>query len=134
MYGGPAGDIFLNIRIQSDKTFKRIKDDLVSQVMLTYPQLTLGCQVEIESIDGIKHTIKIPKGCPVGEQILVPGKGFYALRSNIRGNLVIITQCHIPKKLSPDAKKALSGYSKIIGTNISNKDGSIAGFFKRFLG
>lgn len=134
VYGGPAGDLFLKIRIQPDRTFKRVDNDLVCQVMLTYPQLALGCQVEIESIDGTRHTIKIPKGCPVGERITIPGKGFYQLRSNTRGNLVIITQCHVPKKLSQDAKKALSTYSDIIGTNIKDHNGSISGFFKRFLG
>ena len=134
VYGGPAGDLFLSVRIKPDKTFKRVQDDLICQVMLTYPQLTLGCQIEIESIDGTKHTIKISKGCTVGEKIVVPGKGFYQLRNNIRGNLLIITQCHIPKKLSADAKESLSAYSKIIGTNVHNGGGSISSFFKRFLG
>ncbi len=135
VYGGPAGDLYLKVGVQEDKKFKRIKDDLVCWVMLTYPQLTLGCQVEIESIDGTKHTIKIPRGCQIGERILVPGKGFFKLRNNFHGNLVIITQCHIPKKLPPSAKKALNSYSKEIGTTVMNdKDGYIASFFKKFLG
>jgi len=135
VYSGPAGDLYLKIRVQEDKKFKRVKDDLTCSVILTYPQLTLGCQVEIESIDGVKYIIKIPKGCQIGEQILVPGKGFFKLRSNVRGNLVVITQCHIPKKLSTVAKKALSSYSKEIGTTIDDtKDSYIAGFFKKFLG
>ncbi len=46
------------------------------------------------------------------------------MRNNIRGNLLIITQCHIPKKLSADAKKSLSAYSKIIGTNVHNGGGA----------
>ena len=134
VYGGPSGDLFLKIHVKPDKKFDRIQDDLVCSVMLTYPQLVLGCQVEIESIDGTKHTIKIPKGCTVNKRIILPGKGFTKLRSNIRGNLVIITQCHIPKKLQADAKKTLTEYSKIIGTNVHTGNGSITGFFKRFLG
>ncbi len=134
VYGGPTGDLFLKIRVQPHRTFKRINNDLVCQVMLTYPQLTLGCQVEIEGIDGTKYMIKIPKGCAVGKHITVSGNGFYQLRSTTRGNLVITTQCHIPKKISGDAKKILSQYSKIIGTDVHNNNGSIAGFFKRFLG
>ncbi|MGB8367369.1 MAG: molecular chaperone DnaJ [Candidatus Babeliales bacterium] len=135
VYGGPSGHLYIKIRVEENKKFKRVKDDLLCWVMLTYPQLTLGCQVEIESIDGSKHTIKIPKGCQIGERIIMPGKGFLKLRSTIRGNLVIITQCHIPKKLSPTAKKALSNYSKEIGTTVTNdKDSYIASFFKKFLG
>lgn len=135
VYGGPSGNLYIKVKIQEDKNFKRIKDDLICSVILTYPQLTLGCQVEIESIDGSKHTIKIPRGCQIGERILIPGKGFLKLRGNVRGNLVVITQCHIPKTLSPAAKKVLNTYSKEIGTTVTNnQDGYIASFFKKFLG
>lgn len=134
VYGGPAGDLFLNVHVKEDKKFQRLQDDLVCTILLTYPQLTLGCQVDIESIDGTTHTIKIPKGCPVGERIIIPGKGFHKLRSTIRGSLVVVTQCHIPKKLSPESKKKLTEYSNTIGTDTTENEGTISGFFKRFLG
>jgi molecular chaperone DnaJ len=133
VYGGPAGDLFLKIKVTPDKKFQREENDLVSSLMLTYPQLVLGSQVEIESIDGTKETIKIPKGCDIGERIVVAGKGFPNLRNKVRGNLVIIAKCSIPKKLSPDAKKLLTDYSDLIGTE-STSEGTIIGFFKKFLG
>jgi molecular chaperone DnaJ len=101
--------------------------------MLTYAQLTLGCQVEVENIDETKHMIKIPKGCPVGEKIIITGEGFQKLRGKTHGNLVIITQCFIPTKISADAKKKLQEYSDIVGTQAS-EDGFITSFFKKFLG
>lgn len=133
VYGGSAGDLFIKIHVMPDKHFKRVQDDLICSINLTYPQLVFGAQLEIESIDGTKETIKIPKGCPVGERISLPGKGFSALRGNTRGNLIVITKCHIPKKLSTEAKKALTEYSDIVGTDTAT-NGSIASFFKRFLG
>lgn len=134
VYGGATGDLFIHVMIQSDKTFSRIEDDLVCTIMLTYPQLVLGCQIDVESIDGSKEPIKIPKGCPVGEKIIVAGKGFQRLRNKSYGNLVVITNCHIPKKLSTDAKKLLVDYSEQIGTNTDHQEGSISSFFKKFLG
>lgn len=134
VYGGPSGDLFIKIHVKEDKKFQRVDDDLVATVMLTYPQLVLGSQVEIESIDGTKETIKIPKGCPVGERIIVAGKGFPKVRGSVRGNLIVITQCHIPKNISTDAKTKLMEYSEIIGTNTSGNESSIIGFFKKFLG
>ena len=134
VYGGPAGNLFIRIQVLLDKHFKRVGDDLECSVMLTYPQLVFGCQVEIESIDGTKETIKVPKGCPVGEPIIITGKGFTSLRDKGRGNLVVIPKCHIPKKVSPEAKEALTMYSNIIGTSVEERDGSIMGFFKKFLG
>lgn len=134
VYGGSAGDLFLQVTIMPDKKFKRIEDDIVVNVMLTYPQLTFGSQVEIENIDGSKVNIKIPKGCPVGKEIIVASKGFARLRSKGYGNLVVVTQCHIPKKLSKEAKEKLKEYAQLIGSNIEDNSGSIAGFFKKFIG
>ena len=134
VYGGRSGDLLVRIQIATDKKFKRAGDDLICSMSLTYPQLVLGSQVEITSIDGTKQTIKIPKGCPVGERIIIPGKGFPQLRNKMRGNLVVITQCHVPKKLSADAKKKLTEYSGIIGTDTKETEGFISGFFKKFLG
>ncbi len=134
VYGGSSGDLFLRIRVMPDKKFKRVGDDLECSVMLTYPQLVFGAHVEIENIDGTKETIKIPKGCPVGEPIIIAGKGFEKRRGSSRGNLVIIPQCHIPKKLAADAKKTLNSYAKQIGSEVKDSNGSIGGFFKKFLG
>lgn len=133
VYSGPSGDLFLKIKILTDKNFQREENDLVCSISLTYPQLVLGSQIEIESIDGTKEIIKVPKGCSVGERILLPGKGFANLRNKVRGNLIVITKCAIPKKLSTKAKDLLTQYSDEIGLD-SCSDGSIIGFFKKFLG
>ncbi len=133
IFGGRSGDLYIKVGVLSDKKFHRERDDLVCILTLTYPQLALGSQVEIESIDGSKQPVKVPKGCAVGEKIIIPGKGFENIRKKgVRGNLVVITQCHVPKKISADAKKILTEYSNIIGTNTEN--GGIVSFFKKFLG
>ena len=134
VFGGRTGDLYLNITVLNDKNFKRVGDDLECNVLLTYPQLVLGCQVEIENIDGTKEMIKIPKGCPVGNHIVIAGKGFHKIRGNTRGNLVIIPNCHVPKKLSKEAKESLTSYSDKIGTKCESDEGGVSGFFKRFLG
>lgn len=136
VYGGKAGDLYLRITIAEDKKFQRDGDDLVCSVMLTYPQLVFGCQINVELIDGTQESIKIPKGCSVGERIVVAGKGFAHLKnkSNGSGNLVIITQCQIPKKLDDNSKNLLKSYSESIGTEIKSEDGFISSFFKKFLG
>jgi molecular chaperone DnaJ len=134
VYGGPQGDLYLNISVEADKKFSREQDDLICSVMLTYPQLVFGCQINVELIDGTQESIKIPKGCSVGEKILVPGKGFAKIRGVGAGNLVIITQCHIPKKLDESSKTLLKNYSEAIGTEPKQEDGFISSFFKKFLG
>ncbi len=134
VYGGSSGDLFLRIRVVPNKKFARIGDDLESSALLTYPQLVLGSQIEIETIDGTKETLKVPKGCPVGERLIIPGKGFHKIRGKGRGNLIIITKCDIPKKLSAQAEETLIKFSEEIGTKTDTSEGSIKSFFKKFLG
>lgn len=134
LFNGPAGDLFLTIHIKSDPNFVRDGDDLTCSITLTYPQLVLGCHIDIQGIDKQVHTIKIPKGCPVGEKIIIPGKGFKKLKSSVYGNLIVITQCHIPKKINAEEKNLLAQYSELIGTNPNQSESGISGFFKRFLG
>lgn len=134
IFGGKTGDLIITISVAPHKTFKRVEDSLECTVALTYPQLVFGAQVEIENIDGTKETIKIPRGCPVGERITIKGKGFHKIRGKGRGDLVVTTMCHIPKTLSAEAEETLRNYSEQIGTSVEDSSGTISGFFKRFLG
>ncbi len=133
IFGGESGDLYLIVEVTADKTFHRKDYDLVTHLTLPYPQLVLGCQIEIENIDGSKETIKVPRGCPVGKEIIVEGKGFAKLRGPGRGNLVIIINCDIPTKLNEETKAALLSYAQKLG-NASQQQGGIVGFFKKFLG
>jgi len=133
VYGGASGDLFIKIKVKPDKKFKRVGNDLVCTLSLTYPQLVFGCQIEMTSIDDTKETLKIPKGCPVGEKIIVAGKGFHDVRGTFRGNLVVITECQIPRKLNAQAKELLMNYAQVVEA-AEESGSSILGFFKKFLG
>lgn len=133
-FGGPSGDLYLAVDVKEDSKFYRREDDLVSVLNLTYPQLVLGCQLELENIDGTRESIKISRACQVGQEIRISGKGFPRLQKGGRGDWVIITQCNIPSKLSEEAKRALMEYSKQIGDSCQTSGGGISGFFKKFLG
>jgi molecular chaperone DnaJ len=135
VFGGPSGDLFIKVHVQSDKRFERVGDDLICTLMLTYPQLVLGCQLDIENIDGAKIAVKVSKGCASGEKIIIPGKGFTKLKGYGSGNLILIAQCHIPKKLTAEQKTLVEDLSSKLGTNVSDEqDGFIKSFFKKFLG
>lgn len=134
VFGGLTGSLFIKVTIAPDKRFTRIEDNLQCTVMLTYPQLVFGAQLEVENIDGTKETIKIPKGCAVGHRIVISGKGFVNVNTKRTGDLVVITQCHIPTKLAAPAADLLKQYSEQIGTSTAESESSIKGFFKKFLG
>jgi molecular chaperone DnaJ len=129
-FNGPAGHLYIKINISPDTLFQRRDNDLVCTLTLSYAQLVLGAQLEVESIDGTMHTVKVPKGCPVGHEIMIVGKGFTKLQGTGNGNLIFVAQCAIPKKISSEAKEALLTYDKAI----EHEETGFKGFFKKFLG
>lgn len=134
VFGGPSGNLYLKVSVEKEKAFFRRNNDLVTYLTLTYPQLVLGAHIEVENIDGTKHTVKIPKSCPVGKEISLIGKGFSDLHSrSVKGNLVFIAQCDIPRRLNQETHDSLLAYAKHLG-NQASSDGGIIGFFKKFLG
>ncbi len=132
IYGGATGNLFVLVHVEADKRFTREDNDLISHLTLSYPQLVFGAAVEIDHIDGSKISIKVPKGCPVGNKLTIPDKGFVRLRGRGNGNLIIITQCDIPKKLSTPAKDALKQYAEQIQTSVDDEQGK-GGFFSSML-
>ncbi len=133
VFGGSTGDLYIRIRVMPHKKFKRSGDDLQCTVTLSYPQLVLGCQLEVENIDGSQEVIRVKKGTAVGERIIIADKGFEKVRGTGRGNLVVVTKCHIPKKIPKEAETLLKQYSEIIGTSTNDDESSITSFFKKFL-
>lgn len=134
VFGGPAGDLYIAIQVEPDTAYSRRDLDLVTSIHLTYPQLVFGCQIEVKTLDETVEVIKIPKGCPVGKEIKVAGKGFPNLHGKGRGTLVFITQCDIPTTLSEEAKQSLMQYAEKLGNTSASSQGGITGFFKKFLG
>lgn len=131
IFGGKSGDLYLTVQVEPHKAFYRRGDDLVTNLTLSYPQLVLGCLMEIETIDGSRESIKIPKGCPVGREIVIAGKGFPLLRGRGRGNLIVVVTCDIPTKLDASTQKLLLEYAEKLQ---NQQPGGISGFFKKFLG
>ncbi|MGD1997346.1 MAG: molecular chaperone DnaJ, partial [Candidatus Dependentiae bacterium] len=63
IFKGPSGHLYVKITVEQHEAYTRRKDDLVCTLSLTYAQLALGSHVEVEGLDGAKHTVKVPKGC-----------------------------------------------------------------------
>lgn len=133
IFKGPSGSLFIKVTVVPEANFSRRGDDLVGTLSLTYPQMVLGAHVDVTSIDGTVHAVKVPKGCPVNHEIVIPGKGFVKLRGYGSGNLVLVATCIIPKKLSSASKDALLQYDQLHQED-EQSGGGLRGFFKKFLG
>ena len=108
--GGTPGDFYVDIHVRPDKRFERVGNDLLMHMDLNFATLALGGEIEVETIDDKKLSVKIPSGTQVGEKLRVRGHGMPTGRGGF-GDLYIEIGITIPKKLTEKQKKALAEFS-----------------------
>lgn len=105
--GGPYGDLFLLIKVKTDKRFQRRGDDLNTTVDIAYPQAALGCEVKIETFDG-SETLQVPAGTQPGSKLRIKGRGMPRLRGSGHGDMNILVRVTVTKNPSQKEKDLLS--------------------------
>ena len=105
--GGPSGDFYLDVRVRTDDRFERQGHDLIQRVDVPFTTLALGGEIEVETIDDKKLSVKIPAGTQVGEKMRVRGHGMPGRRAGTFGDMYLDIAIKIPTKLTDKQKKAL---------------------------
>lgn len=108
--GGPVGDFYLDVRVRPDKRFSRHGNDLLMKEDVSFTTLALGGEIEIETIDDKKLSIKVSSGTQIGDRLRVRGHGFPGRRAGTFGDLYIEVAIHVPTKLNDKQKKALKDF------------------------
>ncbi len=101
---GPPGDLYLLVRVQPHKYFRRRDNDILLDLNVNVAQATLGAEVLVPTVDG-EVKLKIPGGTQPGKIIRMRGKGVPHLRSNSRGDQLVIVNITIPKKLDVEERE-----------------------------
>jgi molecular chaperone DnaJ len=86
--GGPAGDLYITIRVDEHPFFKRSGDNIEVQVPLTVSEAGLGAKIEVPTIDG-RALLKIPQGTQNGQKFRLREKGIFNSRKNTRGDEIV---------------------------------------------
>ncbi len=106
--GAPAGDLYVDVMLEPDETFQREGYDLVARQGVSFPEAALGTEVQLVLPDGTTLEVEVPSGTQPGAVITLRGKGVTRLDRRGRGDLHIVVEVQVPKKLSRRAKKLLS--------------------------
>jgi molecular chaperone DnaJ len=127
--GGPAGDLLVIFEELEHEHFHRDGDDILYDLLLTYPEVVLGTEIEVPTLGG-KAMLKIEGGTPAGKLLKMKDKGIKHLNHSGRGDQIVRVNVYIPKKLSPEEKELLQKLSEMPGFKTVNKDHK--GFFSKF--
>jgi len=130
--GSPAGDLYIVIVLKEHSIFERDGADLYCTMPITFPQATLGAQVDAPTLDG-KVTIKIPAGTEAGRTFRLRGHGVPDVRANGRkGDLYVRVQIAVPKKMSGKQEALLRQFAEETGDELYPERSSFLGKVKEF--
>lgn len=79
--GGEAGDALVEIKVRQHPDFRRVGDDILTEVPITLDEAVLGARIEVATTSGRVH-VTIPKGTSSGKVLRLKGKG---VRNGPRG-------------------------------------------------
>lgn len=107
--GGPAGDLYVLVRVRTDQLFGRSGENLTVTVPITFPEAALGTELTVPTLDGAV-TVRVPPGTPSGRTLRVRGKGGPKRDGSGAADLLVTVELVVPKELSEEARKALAAF------------------------
>lgn len=115
--GGPCGDLFIEIIVETNTDFKREGNNVYIEFPINTTDAILGLRCEVPTIYGTEK-IDIPAGTQHGATIRLRGKGFKDVRSSSFGDQIVKIVIKVPSSLSRDERelyeklRALEGVKK----------------------
>ena len=125
--GGRPGNLYVVLRIEPDERFERDGADLHTEVAVSFPQLVLGDQVMVPTIDG-EAEAEIPPGTQPGDVLSLAGRGLPRMDGRGKGAIVAHLKLVVPTALSAEEEAHLRAYAAAGGQRVSPERGS---FFRR---
>src|SRR5256714_2601366 len=101
---GPAGDLYVLIRLKDHPRFRREGDDLVHVLRISPAQAALGDELDVPTIEGERAKVRVPAGAQHGQAVRLKGKGVPRLGSSGRGDQLVYLDVLIPRTLTKEQK------------------------------
>lgn len=104
--GGPAGDLIIIIEEEPHKYFVRQGDDILLDLLISFPEAALGADIEIPTLTG-KAKLHIEPGTQSGKILRMRDKGLPHLNGYGRGDQLVRVNIWTPTRLTQKDKELL---------------------------
>lgn len=102
--GGPAGDLFVRIRLQPDSRFAiEGTDDLLTELPIAPWEAVLGAKVPLATLDASVE-MTVPSGSQTGQRLRLRGQGLNR-RDGSRGDLYARLKVVVPTQVSDSERE-----------------------------
>jgi molecular chaperone DnaJ len=128
--GGPAGDLFVQVRVRPQVGIERDGDDLHTAVELTMTQAALGTSINVPGPGG-EIEVEIPAGTQPGDVRVLRGQGMPSVEGRRSGNFHVHARVHVPRKLDDAQRALIEQLGVALGEEAYHDDEDDGGFFGR---
>ena len=107
--GGPAGDLYVEVRVREHAIFERDGAHLSCEVPVSFARAALGGSIEVPTLDGTA-TIKVPPETQSGRVFRLREKGIRPVRGGTTGDLFCRVVVETPVHLTREQKDLLQKF------------------------
>jgi molecular chaperone DnaJ len=111
--GGPAGDLYVEIRVKPHRIFERGGADLSCEVPVSVATAILGGDVELPTLNG-NVSLKVPSGTQSGKVFRLRGKGVTTVREKRIGDLFAKVAVETPVNLTDEQESLLRQFDQSV--------------------
>ncbi len=110
--GGPNGDLYIEIIVNSSSLFVRDGNDILVTVPISVMDATLGCSIDVPTVYGDVE-LTIPAGTQPGQKFRMRAKGVKDIRGNGYGDQYVVVDVKIPTSLNREEKQLFARLKEI---------------------
>jgi molecular chaperone DnaJ len=105
--GAAPGDLYVHVEVGAHDGFEREGEELIARQRLSFVDAALGKDVPLVLPNGTEVRVEVPSGTQPGTVLRIRGKGIPRVDGRGHGDLHVVVDVVVPKKLSKKAKKLL---------------------------
>jgi molecular chaperone DnaJ len=120
------------VRVREDERFLRDGEDLVTVIDVPAPLAALGTTVDVPTLDG-PVPLQVPAGTQPGETIVMRGRGLPPLQRGRTGDLRVVVNVAIPRRLSREQRDLLERFADTMTDENLRSDEGMLSKLKRAL-
>lgn len=106
--GAQPGDLYVDVTVAEHDRFQREGYDLITRREISFPEAALGAELEIDLPDDSQVSVDVPAGTQPGTVLSLRGKGVPRLDQRGSGDLHVVVEVQVPRKLSKRARQLLN--------------------------
>ena len=121
--GGPNGNFYLEIEVESHTYFRRKGDDILLDVDINIAQAVLGDEIKVPTLNGDVE-LRIPFGTQPGKIFRLRDLGIPHLRGSGRGDQLVTVSVQVPKRLTAEQRELFESLAETMDPDIKIQEQS----------